>query len=1045
MSSFRITPMGAGRPHIPRRRQRISFQSLLERLPRGRREWRAWCIKATAVGGVLGCAYLGFLWLTLPDISDPRALIADQSTLITDRNGTELYRLFDEEDRTFIPGEQIPESLKKAIVAIEDARFYTRGCIDMRAMARVVLRFGRAGGASTLTRQLARNALDLQRENIVSRKLKELFLGCALESQYSKEELLVLYLNWIPFGRNAYGAEQASRAYFSKSASGLTLAESAILAALPQRPSYFSPYGKNVRTRVTDDALARILSGDIRAADDLDDDDVIIGLMGNAIGTGATTIYVGGRTDQVLHNMKEMEFITEEERVKALDELRTITFKAAREDIRAPHFVLWVRSLVQEVLQGAGEEVLDRGGLTIETTLDWDLQQAADAAVQQQKDDILKRFEAHNIALLSLDPQTREILAYVGNSDYNDEEHGGKVDMTRAPRQPGSTFKPLVYAAAFQQGYGPATVLYDVPTKFGEDQPQNFDGQFWGLIDARHALASSRNIPAIKAFYLSGDDDREDRILALAAGLGAPSPLQQREALRAAERARGVTTDNLYSYGYPLAIGAAETPLLEMVQMYAAFADGGRSSPPIAIRRITDRHGNVLFTAPAPQQTPVLDPRIAYAITSILSDASARPNEYWRSVLSIPGWEAAAKTGTSNKCLERFEEGKDKGRCKDLRPSDLWTVGYSPALVTGVWVGNANGAALSNKAESLITAAPIWKSYMVNAHARKMQGKATAFTMPDDIVYPQISALSGELPSECTPVELRRPDLFLAENAPSLQDPACAQLEIDKVTRLLASESCPAEAREKGSFLIATSVAAERWPNWQTGVDEWAKRQMELWLARPDHSGSLLPLPLAPSGVCDIALTPGRLQKPVISLSFPKDGGIAPYPAFQPQFDAESASRIREIRYALDDRIVATGSGAERLSISAPRSMKADGLHTLTITVVDEYYNEASASASFRFQDDNTPPSVRFISPSAGSFVPSGAPLLLRASADDGEGGLKYVQFYLGTRLLSTKPNAPYELLYDAEIRPGTYELRAVATDFAGNESEDSVDITITQ
>ncbi len=1045
MSTFRITPMGAGRPRIPRRRARMSFEAFRSRLPQTRREWRALTIKGAVIGGLLGCVYLAFLWFTLPDISDPRSLIADQSSLITDRNGTELYRLFDEEDRTFIPDEAIPKSLKQAIVAIEDARFYTRGCIDMRAMARVVLRFGQAGGASTLTRQLARNALDLGRENIVSRKLKELFLGCALERQYSKDELLVLYLNWIPFGRNAYGAEQASRAYFSKSASGLTLAEATVLAALPQRPSYFSPYGNHVRTTVTDEGLARIISGAVHAADDLRDEDVVIGLMGNTVGTGATTIYVGGRTDQVLHNMLEMQFITEEQRQQALEELRTITFKAAREDIRAPHFVLWVRSLVQDILNVTGEEVLDRGGLTIETTLDWDLQQAAEYAVEQQKDDVLQRFEAHNIALLSLDPQTREILAYVGNSDYDDEEHGGKVDMTRAARQPGSTFKPLVYAAAFQQGYGPATVLYDVPTKFGEDQPQNFDGQFWGLIDARHALAASRNIPAIKAFYLSGEGDREDRILALAAGLGAPSPQKQREDIRAAERARGVPTDNLYSYGYPLAIGAAETPLLEMVQLFAAFADAGQSSPPIAIRRITDKRGNVLYAAPAPQPTPVLDPRIAYEITSILSDVSARPNAYWQSVLSIPGWEAAAKTGTSNKCLKRIEEGKDKGRCTDLRPSDLWTIGYTPALVTGVWVGNANGAALSAKAESLITASPIWKSYMAAAHVRKMQGKPTTFPVPPNMVFPQISALSGELPNECTPVELRRPDLFLEENAPSLQDPACASLEIDKVTRLLASPSCPAEAREKGSFLIATSVAAERWPSWQDGVQAWAQKQMELWLARPDHSGSLLPLPLAPSKECDITLTPGRMEKPTITLSFPKDGGIAPFPGFQPQFTANAASRIREIRYALDERLVATGSGAEHLSITAPRSMKQDGLHTLTLTVVDEYFNEASASASFRFQDDNTPPSVRLVRPSAGSSFPSGAELVLQASADDGEGGLKYVQFFLGTRLLSTKPTAPFELRYNAEIRPGTYDLRAVATDFAGNEGEDIVEITITQ
>lgn len=1032
---------------------RIASMGTAERRKRLKR--RFWQICGATV--LLGVLYLGWLYITLPDISDPRALIADQSSVILDRNGVELYRLSGDEDRTWISGNQIPEHMKQAIIAIEDKRFYDRGCLDIRAILRTIFTFGRGGGASTLTRQLARNALDLNRENILSRKLKEFFLGCALERRYTKEEVLDQYLNWVPFGRNVYGIEQASKAYFSKSATGLTLAESAVLASIPQRPSYFSPYGNHVYTDVTDEALTQILAGQATSVDDLSDDDIRIGLIAADIGTGSTIIHMGGRTNQVLRNMRDMEFITEEEETKALADLQTMTFQPLRESIRAPHFVLWVRQMVDDMLaQEDAEGILDRGGLQIETTLDWTLQQRAENAVQVQAKDLVDRFQAHNVSLVAIAPSTRELLAYVGNTDYADDEHDGKVDMARAARQPGSTFKPFVYAASFREGYGPATILYDVETKFGDDIPQNFDGHFVGITDARHALAGSRNIPAIKAFYTLPQDNREDRILDLVSAMGAPTPKDTKLTLQQAQAKEGIAADKRFSYGYPLAIGAAETPLIEMVQAYATLADGGQARPLIAIKRVLDRRGSILFQAEESRSTEVLDPRIAYEITSILSDVSARPNEYWQTVLTVPGWEAAAKTGTSNKCLERIESGQNKGQCKERRPSDVWTMGYTPAIAAGVWVGNADGTALSQSAESLITAAPIWKNFMVAAHTPPKNtgasappsvtaGKPTQFPEPSGIIFPQVSTLSGELPTECTPLERRRADVFLEEFAPVTTDSACAMLEVDRVTKTLASDSCPEEAREQGAYLVPRSILSDRWPLWQKGVEEWAAKQMELWNATPDHSGSLLPLPLAPTKTCDIRETPGRMTKPTAKFEFPEAGSVVPYPAFKPKVNWTSGSAIRETRFELDGKLAATGSGSERIAITVPRSIPESGLHTLKVTVYDMYFNAASDSVTFRFQQDSDPPTVRFTSPNGGAIsIPSGTALSLKADAGDGEGALKYVQFYLGTRLLTTKPTAPFELDYSAEIRPGDYELRAVATDMAGNTDEDTVRLTVT-
>lgn len=993
--------------------------------------------------GVLAlCAfYFALLWLTLPDVSDPRILIASQSTVITDRNNIELYRLYAEEDRTFIAGETIPLHAKRAMIAIEDERFYDHGCLDFRSILRAIFAnvFGgfKSQGASTLTQQLARNAL-LTREKRFTRKFREIMLACKMERVLSKDQILELYLNWIPFGQHAYGIEQASHTYFSTSATDLTIAQAAVLAALPQRPSYFSPYGAHLRTQVTSEVRTKIDRGEIAAATEVPADAIQIGLIGQTFGSGTVRITLSGRTEQVLRKMEELGFITETTRLQALEELTKLTFQPSREDIRAPHFVLWVREQVEELLgAAAGEDVLLQGGLQIETTLDWKLQQAAESVVAFHREDMAQRFNAWNIALVALDPATREILAYIGNSDFGDEEHEGKVDMARAPRQPGSSFKPLVYAAAFQSGYGPATILYDVETKFGEDIPQNFDGQFWGLMNIRRALAASRNIPAVKAFFLAGG---EDPILELAARMGVTTPQERKQAL--------LLERGSFDYGWPLGIGAAETPLLEMVHGYSTLADAGRFTPLRTIRRITDKKGALLYEAEeVGVGEEVLDPRIAYEISSILSDVQARPNEYWQSVLSIPGMEAAAKTGTSNKCMERMEGSVAPGNtaaCKTRRPDNTWTIGYTPVLAAGVWVGNATSEPLFEKAESLTTAAPIWRDFMMKAH-KILQPSRTTFIAPSGIVRPQISLLSGELPTECTPVNLRRAEVFLEESAPELPDPACAFLTVDKVTGLLASKTCPAEAQETQGFLIPGSILPERWPFWDTAVKEWARKQMELWKATPNHSGALLPLPIAPTEECDPALTPGRLVKPTLEILYPEEGGYAPLPSFQPQIDFTVGSSVRAVTYSIDGKNVATvASGSDLMPpLRVPRSLEEEGTHTLSVTLTDQYYNAVTKEVKFRFGKDEDAPTVRILSPRDGAMVRKGEVLRIRAEAKDREGGVKHVQFFLGEILLSTKPQDPYELDYTVNEEPGTYVLRATAIDLAKNSSEDTVTITV--
>ena len=996
------------------------------------RGWKRLLRDAVLWGGGLGFLYLGFLWVTLPDVDDPTNLIPDHSSAIVDRNGVELYRLYRDEDREFIPSGQIPQHMKHAMVAIEDQRFYDRGCLDVRALLRAVFKFGGAGGASTLTRQLARNALDLQRENLLNRKLKEIIIGCQIEWKYPKDDVLAMYLNWVPFGPNAYGIELASQRYFGHSASGITLAQAAVLASIPQRPTYFNPYGSHVHTSPTEGTQRRIDAGDIDSADDLELEDVRVGLLGGMFGTGATSFYVGGRSDQVLQNMVDQGYITDDERDAATEELKTMEFVTSRESIRAAHFVLWVREQAEELLGGADSGLLDQGGLTIETTLDWDLQQAAEKAVDAKREEAASVYEAHNVALVSAVPSTGEIVAYVGNGDYADEDHGGKIDMAQVPRQPGSSFKPLVYATAFETvGAGPATVLFDVPTTIGGEQPQNFDGGFWGLMSARTALGASRNIPAIKMYFLAGGDEN---VVDLVNRLGAPTPLEARE------KAKESNPD--FEYGWPLALGAAETPLIEMVQAYSTIANGGKMMPLHGIKRIT-RNGSIIYEAPRHNAQEAVDPRIAYQITSILSDASARPGEFWQSALSVPGGPAAAKTGTSNKCLKRDANNN----CTERRPSDLWTMGFIPGLATGVWVGNADSSPLATRAESLITAAPIWKAYMTSARS-VMEDLPGAFPVPSGIANPQISALSGELPTECTPVAYRKSDIFLQERMPTQADPACAQLEIDKVTGLLASEECPAEARETRSFFVPKDVMADRFPQWNASLQAWVQSRAGSYdPVAGAYSGSVLPLPVAPTESCTLAMTPGRLDKPEIDIEFPAEGGSAPYPSFQPRFDVSVGSRIREVRAEIDGKPAGSerGAAAQRMTINVPRSIAEGGTHVLKLTVVDEYYNTATDEVRFRFEDDEGGPSVTWVTPHGDTETVRGVAFTVEAEADDDEGGIKYVQFYLDDTLLSTKPTAPYRLEYDFDVEPGTYDLRAVATDLAGNEDQDSLEITVTE
>ena len=578
--------------------------------------------------------------LPRPERFGQRKLI--QPTRIYDRTGNVLlYELFAEHRRIPVPLEKVPEHLKQAVVATEDANFWRHPGIDIRAIARafwVNLRAGRVvQGASTITQQLIRSTF-LTLERTPERKIREIILSLELERRYSKEQILEWYLNQVPFGPNLYGVEAASRSLFNKPVSEISVPEAAVLAALIRAPSRLSPFGPNL-----DQLLAR--------------------------------------KDHVLRRMSEVGYLSPEQAEKYKQE--KIEFARPVFPIKAPHFVMEVK---QELISKYNEDYLRTAGFKIYTTLDWDLQQAAQEAIKKGAERN-KRFRAFNAGLAAIDPHTGQILAMVGSKNwfgapYPKECLPGRnclfepyPNVTLLPRQPGSAFKPFVYAAVFkQEEYNDQTIVLDEETNFGvwggqEFIPRNFDGRFRGEVSLREALAQSLNIPSVKAFIdLAG----KENAIRLTRNLGITTPLPAVPSL---------------------VLGGGEVKLLEMVSAYGVFAAEGLKVEPFKILKIKDARGRIVEET---KRTPrrVLEIETARLINDVLADNEARaPIMGSRSPLYFGGLPISAKTGTTD----------------DFR--DAWTVGYSPSLAVGVWVGNNDNSPM-RRGLGLTLAAPIFRDFM---------------------------------------------------------------------------------------------------------------------------------------------------------------------------------------------------------------------------------------------------------------------------------------------------------------------------------------------
>lgn len=659
---------------------------------------------AAAVVALLTCL-AGVLYEILSDLPpiDPALLKYRQSVQIEDRDGGELYRMYGDEDRIMLDADGISPYLRAAIVAIEDQRFYVRSwCIDPLAIARSAFSNVLSGrvtqGGSTITQQLVRSVY-LSNEQTLRRKIREAVLACRMEQLYSKDQILTMYLNRVPFGGTLYGAQRAAQAYFGVDAKDLTLPQAAVLAAIPQRPSWYTD-PERVRTAVDHDLVNDLRKGIVRPRS-IPDDALQSGLLGRAVTTPEGEVWIGGRSEAVLDAMLRNRFISRQQALVAGLVLRRITLRRSVHPRTAPHFVEAMRLDVRELLAELGDaDAWLRSGMRVRTTIDPRLQAIAERTVKDAQQ-ALWEAGARHAALVVIDRQTREVLAYVGNVDYDDPDNGA-VDMASSPRQTGSAIKPVIYAADLaRNGTDSGSFILDGPLpELGN--PKNYDGGFRGWMRVKNALGASRNLPAIRAFFDAGG---EDEVLRIAAGMGISTPLAYSERTR--------ETDPWFAYGWPLAIGSAEVPLVELVQAYATIAEGGAYVPLRTVDRINDMEGNVLLRIPRTDPVQAVDARAADEIDEILRDPLVRPKGFWRDMLTIPGIETGAKTGTSNLCLRRSQVST---KCLSYAVNNVWTVGYDDRIVVGVWVGNADNAPMDPTADGLTVAAPIWREFLLQAH-----------------------------------------------------------------------------------------------------------------------------------------------------------------------------------------------------------------------------------------------------------------------------------------------------------------------------------------
>lgn len=899
-------------------------------------------LAAAVLAGLVGTATLfAFYSRDLPTPGKIARRHVAESTRILDRNGKVLYEVHGEENRQVVPLTDIPKSMQQASLAAEDKDFYQHHGFDLRGIVRAVVidvfSGSKSQGGSTITQQFVKNAL-LTGDKSITRKIKELILSVELELIYSKDEILAFYLNEIPYGATDYGVQTAAETFFGKDAKDLTLAESALLAGIPKAPTYYSPYGNHR------DALI-------------------------------------GRQHYILDRMVSLEMVDQPAADAAKGQ--ELQFQERREGIRAPHFSLYVRELLVDEF---GEQLVQEGGLQVTTTLDLDVQDKAEKAVADNQ----KRYEAKgatNASLVAMDPKTGQVLAMVGSHDYFDTTHDGNVNVALAKRQPGSSFKPIVYVTGFKGRYNPAFTLWDVPTDFGNYTPQNYDGNSHGPVSVRFALANSLNVPAVKMLGLVGIDAALDT----ARDLGI-------ETLTDRDR-----------YGLALVLGGGEVRLIDMVSAYSVFANRGEARDKTVILKIQDNSGKVLKEYSDHRgKRQVLDPQAAFLVTDILSDNNARSAIFGtRNFLTLPDRPVAAKTGTT----QEFH--------------DAWTIGYTPSLAAGVWVGNNDNAAMRAGADGSVVAAPIWNQFMRSA---TVGTPAESFERPASIKEVAVDQFSNRLPTEHSPSIISEP--FAAWNVPTERDNIHVKVKVNRLNGLLATEFTPPELAEERLY---TNVHSEKPtdPRWEQPVLAWAR----------DHGIEVSSPPTEKDSLYTEA------SRPTVKILSPVAGQELSG-TFTVKIAAAGSIPVQKVEAFIDGQSLGVRE-ATPYEFAASTETLAIGSHELKVVGTDSNGASASSSVTLTINGETLAPhEVTNLTATAAS---KSVTLAWQNPIDP---DLEKVRIYLATvagqlgtlypTTVLVQPNAPASFTL-TDLKNGTaYYLTVRTVDASGNESRGAAQVTAT-
>ncbi len=1029
--------------------------------------------------GIFSTLWLAIYYLhDIPNISRIESDVLPESSVIYDRNGGELYNLYKEEKRTYVPYDQISIHMRDAIISAEDKTFFENPGVDFKGLIRAGLNYitgktEKVQGTSTISQQLIKNVF-FTAERTTDRKAKEIYLSYELNNKYSKEKILELYLNKISFGNNAYGIEEAAKTYFNKSIKDVGVLGSSILASLPKWSSYYSPYSHRDRLmgyfsvheidntkdliklemnekdaqykgliekfkeffsglefkpltqdkvsvcNVKQEFLKKKYSIDSSGCTTLDysellsflnsikiegqvADKVVVvpvvvekpivvkkgtvvvktstGILVPKTSTGITANidkkimvleYNTGRKDFVLGRMFEDRKIKPTEYQNAFIGGLDFQFRAYKENIKYPHFVFYIKDYLENKY---GKDFESQGGLKIYTTIDPILQDKAEELVKKQVKINITKYGAKSAALVSMDNKTGQILAMIGGADYFNGDEDGNVNIITSKRQPGSSFKPLVYTLAISKNpIGPDTPIFDLKTKFGGWEPNNYDEKFLWKMTVKKALDYSRNIPAIKMLYLAGG---EASVVEFSESLGIAS----------------LNKDG--NYGATLAIGTGELKPIELMQAYSVFANGGYKKEINPILKITDKKWNLIEQFSDSPGTSIVSDAAAYIISIILSDASSRPSDFWNNVLTLKDRPVAAKTGTSNKDVS-------KGGKKQILPRDLWTAGYTPQITTVVWAGNVDGSETKGTCDGLNCAAPIWHDFMEAAH--KNLPKET-FLKPESVFSATISQISWRLATESTPDKLKVTSIFAVK--PTEYEGSFDPVEVDSLCNGKVTDNTPPEAIKKGYLATKLNPIIDGFEkDWLVSVSGWVRSEAgAAYFAWTEN--------ILSQASDEICVRPNVwLSNITVSASF-KDGGTYPLAKYPFEIKYSSDNTLSRLEFLKDDILIKKYPLADTDSwgvFKVPSITFGEdfrGEHTLTFRAIDKYGYSATYSARVTFQDRDPSAIITIVSPlkeSALTKIYGDQYFNLRFTLAPGQSEIKSVNLYIDGQLSKILP-----------------------------------------